>query len=105
MIPPELLDNSRKTVKADWVLGISMTGERIALEGAYECEARPERRAFGGRWFALLQEILDSGKIKSHPPKAMPGSFAGVIGGIDILRRRGVSGHKLVYFVGGEENL
>jgi len=105
MVPPELLDNSRKTVKADWVLGISMTGERIALEGAYECEAQPERRAFGGRWFALLQEILDSGKIKSHPPKAMPGSFAGVIDGIDILRRRGVSGHKLVYFVGEGENL
>ena len=105
MIPPELLENARKTVKADWVLGISMSGERIALEGAYECEARPDRRAFGGTWFALLQGLLDSGKIRSHPPKVMLGGFEGVIGGIDILRRRGVSGEKLVYFLNEDGGL
>ena len=105
MIPPELLDGARKTVKADWVLGISMTGERIAIEGAYECEAQPDRRVFGGSWFALLQGLLNNGKIKSHPPKVMSGGLEGVIDGIDILRRRGVSGQKLIYFIGEEENL
>ena len=102
MIPPELLDNARRTVKADWVLGVSMSGERIALEGAYGCEARPDRRAFGRTWFALLQGLLDGGQIRSHPPKVMSGGFEGVIDGIDLLRRRGVSGEKLVYFLGGD---
>ncbi|KAH8646968.1 chaperonin 10-like protein [Tricladium varicosporioides] len=99
MIPEELLANTRKTVKADWVLGISMSGERIALEGAYQCEARPERRLFGGSWFAQLQTMLNDGRLRSHPPKAMAGGFEGIISGVDILRRKGVSGEKLVYAI------
>lgn len=99
MIPEELLANTRKTVKADWVLGISMSGERIALEGAYECKARPERRAFGGSWFSQLQIMLDEGRLRSHPPKVMTSGFEGIIGGVDTLRRKGVSGEKLVYAI------
>ncbi|KAF2271627.1 zinc binding enoyl reductase [Westerdykella ornata] len=99
-IPTELTDMMRKSVKADWVLGITLTGKRIALGSGYESAPSEDRRRFGGEWFKTLQNLLDAGKLRGHPPRVMDGGFEGILQGVDMLKRREVSGEKLVYVIG-----
>lgn len=88
---------TRKTVKPDFVMGITMLGKRIALDRGYAREPDPEMREFGEKWFRQVQKMVDEGKIKSHPVRVMGGGFAGILKGLDLLRSRTVSGEKLVY--------
>ncbi|ORY17103.1 chaperonin 10-like protein [Clohesyomyces aquaticus] len=99
-IPTELTDTMRKSVKADWILGITLTGKRIALGTGYESAPSEDRRKFGGEWFKTLQNLLDDGKLRGHPPKVMDGGFEGILQGVEMLKRKEVSGEKLVYVIG-----
>jgi len=44
-----------------------------------------------------VQELLDVEKLRKHPLNSGSESFGGMLEGIDILRKRMVSGQKLVY--------
>jgi NADPH:quinone reductase-like Zn-dependent oxidoreductase len=68
-IDPDFAGQLRKTVRADWVMGLSMSGERIELPGGYLCEARPDRRAFGAQWFATMQKLLDATSAPRRFPR------------------------------------
>ncbi|KAF2111198.1 zinc binding enoyl reductase [Lophiotrema nucula] len=96
MIPDEVSAGLRKTVKCDWVMGLSMSGEMIDLPGGYSCEARPERRAFGKEWFQTIERLVHAGKLRPHPPRGLEGGFQGILEGVDMLRQHRVSGQKLV---------
>jgi len=96
MIPDEISNQLRKTVKCDWVMGLSMSGERIDLPGGYSCEPRPERRVFGKGWFQTIENLVHAGKLKAHPPQRLKGGFQGILDGVDMLRQHRVSGQKLV---------
>ncbi len=87
------------TVVPSWLMVLSIFGQKVVLEGEYGREARPEDRAFGKKAFAAVQAALDRGEIQTHPVKAMPGGWQGVIGGVDIIRKQAMSGQKLVYSV------
>lgn len=89
----------RKVVKPDWVLGISLTGGKIALPGDYGSEADPKRKVFAKKWFETMQRLLDEGTVKSHPVRVMGGGFQGILEGLEMLRRKEVSGEKLVYYI------
>jgi NADPH:quinone reductase-like Zn-dependent oxidoreductase len=89
----------RKAVKPDWVVGLALTGKGVALSDGYGSEPSPECRDFGRKWFQTIQRLLDQGKIRSHPPRVMPGKFQGILEGVEIMRRKEVSGEKLVYFI------
>ncbi|TVY15018.1 Trans-enoyl reductase ccsC [Lachnellula arida] len=89
----------RKVVKPDWVLGVSLTGGKIALPGDYGSEADPERRVFAKEWFETMQRLLDEGTARSHPVRVMEGGFQGILEGLEILRRKEISGEKLVYHI------
>ena len=89
----------RRTVKSDWVIGLTLPGKGVALPGGYGSEPDPECREFGRKWFEAMQRLLDNGKIRSHPPCIMPGRFQGILEGVEMMRRREVSGEKLVYFI------
>lgn len=78
---------------------LTIFGRKVALEGEYGRDARPQDREFGARAFAAVQSLLDQGLTDTHPVKAMPGGWEGVMQGVDIVRSQTMSGQKLVYSV------
>ena len=89
--------NMRKTVKPDWVIGLKLPGKGVDLPGGYGSPVDLECRKFGTRWFETMQRLMNSGKIRSHPPRVMPGGIESIFDGIDLMRQKAVSGEKLVY--------
>ncbi|OKL60401.1 hypothetical protein UA08_04449 [Talaromyces atroroseus] len=97
LIPKDLIADMRKTIKADWVLGIRMSGAEIALDKGYGSDPDPELRAWGCDLFKRLETILRARKIRSHPRLVSHSGLDGVISGVQRMRRREISGQKLVY--------
>lgn len=64
-----------------------------------EREANAEMREFAKSWFTTVQELVDSGKIKTHPLKVMEGGLPAVLDGLQMLKDKKISGQKLVYNV------
>ncbi|KAI4119468.1 MAG: hypothetical protein LQ345_000622 [Seirophora villosa] len=87
------------TIEPSWVMVLTIFGRKVALEGEYGRDARPQDRRFGGQAFAAVQSLLDRGLIDTHPVKAMPGGWEGVMGGVERIRSQAMSGQKLVYSV------
>ncbi|KAL1970223.1 hypothetical protein VTN77DRAFT_5383 [Rasamsonia byssochlamydoides] len=92
--------HTRKTVKPDWVLGPALFGKKIAWNGPYGLEGDPQLRVFGREWFLCAQRMLDRGEIVPHPARVGEKiGLEGVLDGLELLRKRAVSGEKLVYRV------
>ncbi|OBT93212.1 hypothetical protein VE01_08819 [Pseudogymnoascus verrucosus] len=87
---------TRPTVRASWLMVLTMFGGRVALDGEYAREASAVDRTLSAKIFAATQTLLDNGRIKSHPIRVLADSWAGVIQGVDIIRTGAVSGQKLV---------
>ncbi|KAJ5088560.1 Polyketide synthase enoylreductase [Penicillium angulare] len=87
---------ARPTVRASWLMVLTMFGGRVALDGEYAREASAADRALSAKIFAAIQTLLDNGRIKSHPVKVLADSWAGVIQGVDVIRTGAISGQKLV---------
>lgn len=87
---------ARPTVRASWLMVLTMFGGRVALDGDYAREASAADRALTAKIFAAAQTLLDNGRIKSHPVRVLADSWAGVIQGVDIIRTGAISGQKLV---------
>jgi NADPH:quinone reductase-like Zn-dependent oxidoreductase len=95
---PEAL-HTRRVVKPDWILGSAAKGRGSAWPAPYGRDPEPEVSTFCGDLFVLAQKRLDAGQIRNHPASVRPGGFAGVLDGIEMIRRKEVSGFKLVYLV------
>lgn len=93
---PEFL-HTRPSVKPDWVLGPTLLGKAIGWGPPFEREGNAQVRDFAMKWFKTAQVLLDEGKLKVHPVRIMPGGFQGVLEGMDMLRKKQISGEKLVY--------
>ncbi|KAL8974639.1 MAG: hypothetical protein Q9197_001127 [Variospora fuerteventurae] len=87
------------TIEPSWIMVLTIFGRKVALEGEYGRDARPQDREFGARAFAAVQSLLDQELIDTHPVRAMPGGWEGVMQGVDIIRSQTMSGQKLVYSV------
>ncbi|KAI6090727.1 hypothetical protein F4821DRAFT_227719 [Hypoxylon rubiginosum] len=96
---PDELKNSRRTVKASWVLGIRMTGEEIALDKGYGSPANPELVIWGGELCKRIEKLVQQNKLRAHPAVIHENGLDGIIEGVERLQRREVSGCKLVYMV------
>jgi hypothetical protein len=92
---------ARPSVRASWLMVLTMFGRRVALDGEYAREASPADRALSANIFAATQTLLDAGRIDAHPVKLLDGSWAGLIKGVDMIRTGAVSGQKLVVRVDG----
>ena len=103
LVPEELVKNMRKTVKADWILGITMSGNKIDIGGGYGSEANPELRVFGCDLFIRLEAQIHAGRIRPHPIALQRGELSGVVTGVERMKRRDVSGEKLVYKLDGSK--
>lgn len=91
---------TRKVVRPELVMGMSILGAKIALDYGYESEADPEKRVFGVAWYEEMQELLDSGKLKTHPIRLLPGKYEGILKGLNLLKTKQVSGEKLIVKLG-----
>ncbi|KAI9925936.1 Trans-enoyl reductase fsl5 [Aspergillus wentii] len=93
---PEFLHDRPKTVTPDWVLGPTILGKKLGWPAPFAKEADAEQRKFGIEWFTTAQKLLDEGKLKPHPIRVMEGGFDGVFEGLDLLKKKTISGQKLV---------
>ena len=97
---PEAVAQTRKVVKADWVMGPVMIGKDIAWPPPHRFEGSKELRQFGEDWFQVLQWLLDEGRIKTHPLNVSTGGLQGVLSGLERVKAGKVAGEKLVYSLG-----
>jgi NADPH:quinone reductase-like Zn-dependent oxidoreductase len=96
----EAIAQSRSlTIQPSWVMVLTIFGQKVALDGEYGREARPEDRKFGARAFTAVQALLDRGLLDTHPAKVQSGGWEGVIRGVDTIRSQAMSGQKLVYTI------
>ncbi|KAJ9483225.1 hypothetical protein VN97_g10191 [Penicillium thymicola] len=93
---PEFLHTRPNTVVPDWVLGPTLLGKRLGWPEPFGGEGNEEYRKFGFEWFALAQELLDDGKLKTHPHKLVGESLGETLVGLKLLKDKKVSGYKLV---------
>jgi hypothetical protein len=87
----------RKTVKAEWVLGLQMTGREVNLPGGKYRKENPDLGVWGREWIKRFEVLFAAGKLKPHPVNANPGGLAKVIDGIGAIQRQEDSNQKMVY--------
>lgn len=87
---------TRPSVRASWLMVLTMFGGPVALDGEYERAASSADRTLSAAVFAATQVLLDKGLIKTHPEKVIGGGWDGILQAIDVIRTGAVSGHKLV---------
>ncbi|MCJ1477278.1 hypothetical protein MMC13_005949 [Lambiella insularis] len=95
--PPEW--RTRKAVTSDFVLGYEIFGRDVVLGGEYSRKANQERREAYVRWVTVMQGLVDHSRIKAHPLRSVEGGWEGVLHGLAVLKKGGVSGQKLVVLV------
>ncbi|PVH89277.1 zinc-binding dehydrogenase family oxidoreductase [Cadophora sp. DSE1049] len=88
--------HTRPTVQPDWVLGPTLLGKPIGWSPPFERQANPKMREFTLDWFKTVQNLLDEGKLRTHPVRILTGGFEAALEGLDLLREKKVSGQKLV---------
>lgn len=93
---PSFLHTRPKTVKADWVLGPTLLGKKLSWPEPFGREGDDEDREFGFEWFSVAQELLDTDQLRSHPIKVIGTSLEETLGGLEVLRKKQVSGQKLI---------
>ncbi|KAF2098823.1 GroES-like protein [Rhizodiscina lignyota] len=94
---PTHVQYTRRQVRADWVIGRTLAGLPVRLDGAYGRPARPEDREFAKRYFPMAEKLIAKGLLKPHPLEVRDGGLGALMDGIDDLRKGKVRGKKLVY--------
>ncbi|KAE8153455.1 chaperonin 10-like protein [Aspergillus avenaceus] len=95
--PFPIRGHTRRSVKPNWVLSLTMYNQPINWKRPFKRDARPKDREFAARWFQIAQEFLDSGVIQSHPYQVREAGWENMQCGLDSLLKGEVSGVKLVY--------
>ncbi|PNP46748.1 hypothetical protein TGAMA5MH_01699 [Trichoderma gamsii] len=88
---------TRRTVRADWVIGRTLSGLPVRLDGVYGRPARPQDRQFAEHFFPMAEKLIADGQLKPHPVELRTGGLEALVEGIDDLRKGKVRGRKLVY--------
>lgn len=91
---------TRRAVKMEFIIGQEMFGKEVVLGREYSRVARADRREAYVKWTRTMQGLLDEGMINGHPLKVMPKGWGSVVEGLDILKKGGVSGQKIVVPIG-----
>lgn len=97
---PDDVEATRATVKASWVMAPRLFGRDIALGEDYSSPADPELRVWGCDMMKRLEALIWAGKLRPHPVEVNEtDSFDGIPEGLARLRKRAVSGKRLVYLI------
>lgn len=92
--------NTRKIVKADWILATRIAGHECTWPAPYESGPEPRFLEWSAPVYQMVQKLLLQGKIRSQQIRVSDGGFESLLGGVEVLRRKEVSGEKLVYRLG-----
>ncbi|KAL9109106.1 MAG: hypothetical protein Q9227_006197 [Pyrenula ochraceoflavens] len=90
---------TRRVVKPDWILATRIIGEGCSWPEPYRSEREEAYLEWGRGVMEVVQDRLEEGAMKSHPVSLEEGGWEGVLNGVGKLRRKEVSGKKLVYMV------
>lgn len=85
----------RVDAKVTRTIGYAATGEPLE-KGQYKKLDTSADFEFMKKWIAIVEPLLESGKIIPHPPKISRG-FDGILDGMDLMRDGKLSGGKLVF--------
>jgi NADPH:quinone reductase-like Zn-dependent oxidoreductase len=96
---PNFLHTRPKTVTPDWVLGPVVLGKKLGWPEPFNKEGDGATREFAIEWFKTAQQLLDEGKLRAHPIRLMDGGLENVAEGLELLKKKQVSGQKLIYRV------
>ncbi|KAB8263610.1 zinc-binding oxidoreductase [Aspergillus pseudonomiae] len=88
----------RSDVTSTTTMAYTVFGEDWGM-GATQFPAIATDAEFGRRWWALVQELLDQGRIQTHRIIIGENGLDGVLAGLERLRDSQVRGAKLVYRV------
>jgi aspyridone synthetase trans-acting enoyl reductase len=88
---------TRRDVSADWVMAMSLTGNRVNLPGVYGRPAIPTLRGLASRVFCRAEELISRGELRVPPFQVRSGGLAAVQEGIQDLRKGLANGKKWVY--------
>lgn len=94
---PESISQTRKIVKANWILALQILGHKIAWPEPHRRPADPAVIEFGAAWTVTLNRLLEEGVIQLHPLMIRNGGLAKVLEGIDDVRSKRISAKKVVY--------
>lgn len=87
----------RDDVKCTFSLGYTAMGEPVK-KPFFSKEDNSEDFEFYKKFLAVVEPLLQQGRLKVHPPKVGHG-LENVLEGLDLMRHDKVSGQKLVYVV------
>jgi hypothetical protein len=88
---------TRKVIDPDWILATRIDGAGSAWPAPYGCPPEPKLETLSVFLFQKVQELLNEEKLRSHPVRVEEGGLKGILNGVEILRKGGLSGQKLVY--------
>ncbi|KAI2897944.1 hypothetical protein CBS63078_7789 [Aspergillus niger] len=88
----------RRDVRSTVSMAYTVVGEPYTM-GPQKVPAKPIDMKHHLLWQSVFQDLLDQGKIKTHPVSKQPYGLKGVLSGLDLLRENKVRGQKLVYRV------
>jgi len=77
-------------------MALEVFGKQLGLSGGYERPACEKTRTEAMARLKMFQRLLDDGKLRAHPVKALPPGFQSIIDGLKLLRSGNVSGEKLI---------
>lgn len=89
--------HTRRNVRPDWILALTVTGKPIRWQKPYRRDAKPKDKMFAQRWAPIMQQLLDSGDIQTHPMETSDEGLEGVPEGADRVRKGLAGGRKLIY--------
>lgn len=88
---------TRKVVKPDWIIAFKVTGRPCLWPEPFYSEADPEMLQHSHPFYVTMEKYFLEGKLRTHPTKVMQGGFPAILEGVGMLRRKEISGQKLVF--------
>ncbi|EGX87723.1 alcohol dehydrogenase, putative [Cordyceps militaris CM01] len=92
---------SRKAVKLDWILTLTLMGRGSVWPKPFGCEPDEALLTWGTKLAEVAEGVLAEGDhvLKAHPMRIMEGGLDAIPSGIDAIRQGQVRGFKLVYLL------
>lgn len=87
---------SRKVVTADFTVGPRIFGEGCTWPEPYRSEPSEDLRMFGISLWEVVHKLVAEGKLNHHTLRILDGGFEAILAGMDMVRKKALSGEKIV---------
>jgi len=85
-----------KLIERELIMGQMITGKAIPLTDGYGKPEDPELGVWGVGCYKSIQRLVDERKLIPHPLRVLDGGFEVVLEGLEMLKRKEISGEKIV---------